>query len=883
MLLKKNEFRAYAAVILCVATTAVFAADYNITSGKTVITDAEIAGCAGKSFDVPAGAELEFSVALASAVRLGAVSGAGTVTIANTGASRLYFGSLKDFTGNMSGSGFGFGDAWSTTVNLNGKVTGAASVNSYNYGLKFWGTNVLPSDFVIRTGHQASPQGNINLQGYDQEVGSLIFTGSAYSTAVETDPRYDVTSTDKATLTVNGEIGWNPNFYPAGGGLVRFNEKISLCYRGTDGVTSVLRGASTTAGGFFVESGTLAFSPTFTATKLSTLLVSGTGKVILETAEINPDVDLVLDGVSASLESVAPLALTVKTFKLDGAYVRPASYTADEISELTEGRIGGIALTVKDRVIGEVTTFTWTGGGADGSLATDSNWKGGVAPKLKGGNEILDFSEGTNATVPSGVNDVYGIVLSAGTAFELKDAGDAKLFVGAGGVAVGAPESGMRTLTLSVVPQLAAPQTWSLLASTKVVLMQGWAGASDVTETGTGTLEFANDVVPLFGGKLTMASGAKAVISGCGGIGSLGSSVILSGTAGLSVTAACATNRADITFGNGSTQSWAPAGTEFYQLGAAINSCGGAQNSNFNVDGKLHLKGGVTCAASHISSPSGYMWWWWHFCINPKTGEAWIEDKPLNVGACGIIFGNRNGGCGKLHLDAANNVYGRIVLSYDGRLVCGVADALCATGDIFNYATWTGALDLGGHDQTIRNLLMNNDTNGQPSGAGAVGYNGQILSATPAVLTITGAEACSPAAFKFVDKAALAYAGTGSLSLTKEASTSVGPLKVSSGEVRLRSGASWANCTNVVVSGTGKLTLETAVAQAKAFSPDAVVDISGDGLIEIPTGETVTVGWLNVNGKPAYKGRYSDEFVTGGGTLHVLKSILKRGMMLIFK
>jgi len=99
----------------------------------------------------------------------------------------------------------------------------------------------------------------------------------------------------------------------------------------------------------------------------------------------------------------------------------------------------------------------------------------------------------------------------------------------------------------------------------------------------------------------------------------------------------------------------------------------------------------------------------------------------------------------------------------------------------------------------------------------------------------------------------------------------------------LLAGATWANCTNVVVSGSGKLTLDAAVAAKGAFSREATVSVSDDGTIAIPAGETVVVRYLYRDGEPTFHGRYSEDFVTGGGTLRVRKSSRKAGFRLLVK
>ena len=99
----------------------------------------------------------------------------------------------------------------------------------------------------------------------------------------------------------------------------------------------------------------------------------------------------------------------------------------------------------------------------------------------------------------------------------------------------------------------------------------------------------------------------------------------------------------------------------------------------------------------------------------------------------------------------------------------------------------------------------------------------------------------------------------------------------------LLAGATWANCTNVVVSGSGKLTLDAGVAAKGVFSREATVSVSDAGTIAIPAGETVVVRYLWRDGEPTFGGFYREGFVTGGGTLRVRKSSRKSGLLLLVK
>ena len=456
-----------------------------------------------------------------------------------------------------------------------------------------------------------------------------------------------------------------------------------------------------------------------------------------------------------------------------------------------------------------------------------------------------------------------------------------------GGLTCGETEAA-RVCRFEAAPRTAGEQTWTIPANTVVELAAGWAGRSAVTldrATGTGDiLRFTSDDTPAFAGRLTVpgdtAGGNVLVLSGRGGIGAAGAHVQLNGKAGVRATAACVTNRAAITFCHGPALNLAPAGTEFVQLGAVTNLSAGSYGSALVVNGTLRVGGGMGESVAHRNNPKAYEWWIWQYKVT-ETGTLWIEGEPIDVGACPFRLHGTPDGVGEVHLSAQGNVYGVLALGYGMKAVCEGVDVLSDVGDLGFYSGHVGSLNLNGFDQTVRDVLV----------VGATGFEEQrpgysdmyVTSATPATLKLTGAGAYAPNNLNFLGEASLHYAGTGRLAMTNTASTTVGSLTVSGGEVALLAGATWANCTNVVVSGSGKLTLDAAVATAGAFSREATVSVSDDGTIAIPAGETVVVKYLYRDGEPTFHGRYSEGFVTGGGTLRVRKSSRKGGFLLLIK
>ena len=874
-----------ALVTLCGAAWAV-----DITT-DTRIDEANVDEYASEPIAVAADATLTIALAPTTAEQTfsGAVSGAGKIVVANTGTKAVIFsGSFEKFTGNLSASGdVRIRNLWSAIM-LNGNMSGVSVEGAVSREITFFGQNVFGEDgAALNPGHQSTPRSTINLNGFDQTISLLTFLGSAY---VETDsnykkPTYTLKSDTSATLTVRDGFCWAT----AGGphpkdhsGLVQVNGALSLVFAGADDASFTFHGLSTTTGGLTVKSGEIVLADDATFNNLSSLTVAGTGRVVLAAAvnAANLAIDIADSGaVTLSSGDV----FRVKTLKVDGVSVAPDEYSAEAITALTGNRLTGAAVEVLVREIGETKTFTWIGGGADDSLTTAANWQGGVAPALTGGDEILVFASGTSVTIPAGA-DVYGLEIATAGDFTLRGE---TFRLGAGGITCG-ETAAARVCRFEAAPRTAGEQTWRIPANTIVELAAGWAGHSAVTlerTTGTGDIvRFSSDEPPAFAGSLAVpgdtAGGNVLVLSGRGGIGAAGAHVQLNGKAGVRATAACVTNRAAITFNHGPALNLAPVGTEFVQLGAVTNLSAGHYGSALVVNGTLRVGGGLGESAAHRNNPKAYEWWIWQYKVT-ETGTLWIEGEPIDVGACPFRLYGAPDGVGEVHLSAQGNVYGVLALGYGMEAVCEGVEVLSDVGDLGFYNGHVGSLNLNGFDQTVRDVLV----------VGATGFEEQhpgysamyVTSATPATLKLTGAGTYAPHNLNFRGEASLHYAGTGRLALTNTSSTTTGSLTVSGGEVALLAGATWANCTNVVVSGTGKLTLDAGVAAKGAFSREATVSVSDAGTIAIPAGETVVVRYLWRDGEPTFSGFYREGFVTGGGTLRVRKSSRKSGLLLLIK
>lgn len=693
-------------------------------------------------------------------------------------------------------------------------------------------------------------------------------------------PSYTLKSDSVATLTIAKKISWteHPTNHVS---PLQVNGKLSLVFDGDSDAAFTFHGASETSGGLTVKAGDVTLASDATFNNLTSLTAAGTGRVVLETTAVNAKNLVLAIADSGAVALPTGDVFRVGMLKVDGGYLAPDIYSAGEIATLTDGRLLGAAVEVLSREVGEPVTFTWTGGGADDSLTTAANWAGGEAPALTGGNEILVFASGTAATLATDA-DVYGISFATAGDFVLKGAADTRLRVGEGGLTCAAADAGKtRTVRLEVMPHVSRAQTWTIPASTVVDLAAGWAGRADVTlarSTGSGDiLKFSSDASPDFAGSLFVSSTNVLVLAGRGGMGALGACVTLNERAGLRSESPYVTNRAAIVFSHGPALNVAGVGKEFVQLGEVTNVAEGRQESQIIVNGTLRLLGGLCEGGAHQGNPVGLKWWTYRFSMG-SNGSIQIGANPV-LGRCPFrLFG------GTTHLSATGNDWSVLTLVNGAKVVCEGADVLAADGDLGFYPTWPGWIDLRGYDQTARDALTV-DPEGLADAQKGYGYDAMfVTSETPATLKLTGAAtACTTHNLNFRGAASLHYAGTGRLALTNTASTTTGSLTVSSGEVALLAGARWGSCTNVVVSGSGRLTLDAAVAASGAFSREATVRVDGDGALAIPAGETVTVKYLYRDGEGVFSGLYRDGFVTGGGTLRVRRSACATGALLIIR
>ena len=287
-------------------------------------------------------------------------------------------------------------------------------------------------------------------------------------------------------------------------------------------------------------------------------------------------------------------------------------------------------------------------------------------------------------------------------------------------------------------------------------------------------------------------------------------------------------------------------------------------------------------------------------------------NSEIDINATGSM---KDGRYGTLRLDVAGNDW-RILRVMSGDVKCGTENALARDGWVmFGRYDWTSSndpllmrLDLNGHDQLACGASTQwAFTEGRDT-FNAARY-AIVKSATPATLTMSptydynsqenvNGKRTYYAALKFQEEAGLHFAPPNETTtiatnfcLAYQVSDTKGALEVSAGRLSFVRGAGWGGSSNVVVNGTGTLRI-AADSVANAFGANGAytcLSLEDSGKIDIPSGSTVNVRWLRVNGQYLSRGKYgpagSGEGVnttyashfTGGGVLNVRSAYPSNG------
>lgn len=285
---------------------------------------------------------------------------------------------------------------------------------------------------------------------------------------------------------------------------------------------------------------------------------------------------------------------------------------------------------------------------------------------------------------------------------------------------------------------------------------------------------------------------------------------------------------------------YAQAGTDNTVNGSV--SLSGSQASVYALaNSTLRFRGGVTGEQFRPSTASG--------------GTIIIEEKPLTAGMWNAIEGS-----GTLVLSAPGNSFNYtwqpIVLGCDWAL---------------NDNTWIG-WDIGGSHMKI-------DLNGYANRAGNIDVsredmNGWVTSTRGKAYLYAAINSDTVTHLPFRGQAGLNKEGSGTLTIQKNTvnpSDTTGNLCIAGGVVIFDTGAAWPNVSEVILTGTGTLTVNA----GDQLGTPKVLDLSDNACLVLPDGSALTVMSLKLDGAWLAPGTYTAAQLNGhltdnGSTVTVL-------------
>ena len=789
-------------------------------------------------------------------------------------------------------------------LDLQAKIVGFNQLHTYRSTgvITFLADDLVPAACAIQFGTSSWASGGyLDLNGHDQQCASITHSSNASNFC--TPANTTITSgTAPATLSIVGAQG-NVTFPGS------LKGHVSLRYASTSANTlTMTSGVHTTDGALRVQKGKMRLTAGSGLPNLSELEVSGTGELTLESATVNPGhvvVSLADDGV---LTLGADVALVADQARVNGKGLKPGSYTKDSAD--VAGRLAGDGtLTVVNAApVTEGATFTWTGAGADALVTTATNWAGDAAPTFDGTERLVFPTDAARTTATfAGAAEVYAIDVRGEAPFTLEAAdASAKIVMGAGGFNLtNTHVSAIAQHKLNVPVELGPlPQTWTL-ASTNVRLEVNapWtgraAGDAPLTIRSWGRLILNADNAALETG-LVVTNCATAFGNA---VGPLGQPFVYHEN-GLGATTRPATFLAGLPrFMNGSRPF-----TNAVPLRIS-NVATGVEQAYFNdssanplyldgrvtyiawADGETYVRSGVHFRGG-IAVENGK-----NLSLRINGAHTYIENEPVAFdGNLYVDYGNT------LHIGSQGNSWRQLCL-YKATLVCEAdhvlpAGAAVRMSEPNSWYSGKPVLNLNGHDQSCSRFYSGLDLKTYPA------LFVTLRSADPAMLEIKGATTYNDvAALTVLGQAGLCFDAPGSLAFTNQLSTTTGTLQVKQGTVKLCAGAGWTAVTNIVLNG-GVLAVGKG-AGAKAFGPDQNLSEAAvtrtAGVFDVAAGEQATVRtmvFVDETGKEhgvtpgvyyakdaaaAVQASYKVDWVTGEGTLRVLRSAIPNGTMLIIR
>ena len=517
-----------------------------------------------------------------------------------------------------------------------------------------------------------------------------------------------------------------------------------------------------------------------------------------------------------------------KSIKVADAYLDGGSYTGGGDSPFA----GSGAVTLPD-IERESVDATWVGGGEDDNIATAANWQEESLPALKEGSLVAFFAAGGDRAEVSTALDFKGLRFGGESAeFTLEaNSSNASLSLRQSGIDVAASHKAVLNVPLAVK----SDQTWAIGANSSLELEDPVAMSTAYA-------------IAVAGSGATVGSDASERIASVLKLdaenGYLGS-INVSG-------ALVDVNAVSNAFGHASDEPVRLTDAMIRLNGGVVERPVAISGQN-NKYGWFCVQSGTNVFTKKLSQTAGAYW-------RPRlvSGTVLVTEGGVSVNCNAIVYGGGewivrgaplkhestdSSVCGlnltgneTVRFEVAGNILKRLKLESACIVHCGVENPFSST--LLFMSSDRSTLDLNGHEVSF---------NRADSLKG-----GTVKSEDPGLLKFTAHDlVVTNKAVRFTGAAGLELRGTGTIVITN-AIESAGRVSVAKGRLEFTESGSWANSTNVDVSGTGRLVL----AKRKTFSRQAELTVADDGVLEIPAGIVVNVKTLRIGGKTFAAGTF---------------------------
>jgi len=572
----------------------------------------------------------------------------------------------------------------------------------------------------------------------------------------------------------------------------------------------------------------IAMASTPLSARQADFIISGTGVIEVPDGMLLAAKSLTVDG----------------TPQPDGLYGRVGNTVGATEVEWIEGD-GLVAMSSTVPTVDTVSA-TWDGGASDDLASSSANWEGDVAPDFTTGGLVATFAAaGDSARFAQG-GVLKGIVFDAADGFAVT-AGDT-LHLRQSGISTAAIEAETtRHYALNGPFRLDCSQTWQICNGVTLDVtgpLSHFTSSESLKILGTSSGDASKPSCRLYGANIFAGSivldhsklelvgngGRPAEINGQGGVlslrGDLYGCLVLSN----------AVIRKPIEFVGGDKR------RRIIVYGGTTNTISGTVTASstprFYINNKAELitEGGVSVTGGNWTIPSG-----------DGRNSVWrIRERPLESTGVMQLAGVT------MSLEAPGNYYKSASIGANSTIAFGCDWAISNSTAKANFTASTAMIDLCGYNQLTGELVLENGVDGAT-----------ITSATPGIYGFTQTNDLVLAALNVTGAASLAKYGAGTVTLNR-AVTSTGGLTVGEGVFTFGANGRWANSSNIVVKGTGKLIIPASNIFHRKTA--ASVDTADGACIELSDGVNMRLSSLTVDGSPLRGGIYGGASAPAGVT-----------------